>query len=69
VPKTERIVFDWQSSRSEASHKGWEGRWERGEAVGPKGEAYLERVYGPVEIDYRDDYADYFDFEDVEAEY
>lgn len=65
MAKTERLVFDWQRSHSEASKRGWEGRWERGDAVGPKGAAYLERHYGPVDIppDSQDDYDDY-DFDD-----
>lgn len=77
MARTERLVFEWQRSRSEASHRGWEMRWERGEAVGPKGKAYLEREYGPVEIlperggggggggDF-EDYDDYWDWEGEE---
>lgn len=67
-----KIVFEWQQARSDASHRGWEMRWERGESVGPKGSAYLEREYGPVGIppdryDEEQDY-DYWDFED-ESDY
>lgn len=50
--KNPRIVYDWQRSLSERSSKGWETRWakafERGEKLGPKGAAYIERVYGPT---------------------
>ncbi len=69
MAKTERLVFEWQQSRSEASRAGWESRWERGEAVGPKGEQFLERKYGPVDIppdDFEDYDFDYWDFEDEE---
>lgn len=67
VAKTERLVFGWQRSHSEASKRGWEGRWERGEAVGPKGSVYLKdiAVAGPY---FREDFDD-FDIWDFEGEY
>lgn len=63
--KNPRIVFEWQRSHSEASKAAWKTRWKRGDAVGPKGKAYLEHKYGPVEVpaDIYEDYADYWDFE------
>jgi len=63
VAKTERLVFDWQRGHSEASKKGWQGRWERGEGVGPKGKAYLERQWGAEIPPEEEDFQDYWDME------
>ena len=81
--KNPRILFEWQRSRSAASRKGWETRWERGEAVGPKGRDYLSGAFpgGPAgdrsgeapksEIPYyeEDYFDDYADVWDFEDEY
>lgn len=71
MARTERLVFDWQRSRSEASHRGWEGRWERGEAVGLKGKAYLDELTkeGPRYFEEEREYDDFDDVWDFEGEY
>lgn len=79
-----KIIFDWMRGASERSKSGWEKRFEqafeRGEKLGPKGEAYISRTYGP-EVgrggggvgggDYLDyeDYDQWDDWEDPEWSY
>ncbi len=47
----ERIIFPHMQRASQASQRGWRGRWERGEAIGPKGREYLKQLEEPYDIE------------------
>lgn len=67
-----KIIFEWQQSRSEASKAAWERKyeraWELGEErkLGPKGQAYLEQKYGPVEVPPEQIPEDYYEDRDFD---